>query len=226
MVLAAGDSSVPQHRDALEILCRTYWAPLYVYLRRRGYDRHQAEDYTQSFFASLLERQSLQQADPMRGRFRFFLLTCLKNFVADEWDHARARKRGGDRKVLSLDIEDAETRYSLEPVDNLSPEKLFEKFWAMTLLKRAMSRLRDEFIGADKQQLFDCIKAHITAEQGSIAYNTVATKLNMTEAAVRVSAHRIRQRYRELVRQEIAHTVTDTEQVDEEMSDLFAALTS
>ncbi|MHC4483240.1 MAG: RNA polymerase sigma factor [Planctomycetota bacterium] len=226
MVLAAGSPQSPHYREALETLCRTYWFPLYAYLRRRGYDKHQAEDYAQSFFAGLLERQSLQQADPMRGKFRSFLLTCLKNFLADEWDRAQAQKRGGDRKILSLDVDGAETRYSLEPVDDISPEKLFERFWATTVLKRAMNRLRDEFIAADKQQVFDHLKAYITAERGSVPYSTMAIKLNMTEAAVRVSVHRIRQRYRELVRQEVAHTVSGAEQVDEEIRDLFAALTN
>ncbi len=196
------------------------------YLRRRGNDRHQAEDYTQSFFANLLERQSLQKADPKRGKFRFFLLTCLKSFVADEWGRIHSQKRGGDRKVLSLDIDDAESRYSLEPVDDLSPERLFNRYWARTLLTRAMNRLRDEFVSANKEQLFDHLKTYITVEHDLVPHSTVAIKLNMTEVAVRVAVHRIRLRYRELVRLEIAHTVTDEEQVEEEIHDLFSALSS
>jgi len=226
VVLAAGSPESSRYREALETLCQIYWIPLYAYLRRRGYNRHQAEDHTQSFFANLLEKQSLQKADPKRGKFRFFLLTCLKNFVADEWGRTQAQKRTGDRKTLSLDIDDAESRYSLEPTDELSPERLFERFWAMTLLTRAMNRLRDEFITANKQQLFDHLKAHITAEHDSVPYSTVAVKLNMNEVAVRVAVHRIRLRYRELVREEIAHTVAGEEQVDEEIHDLFTALSS
>ena len=225
-MLAAGSPKSSRYREALETLCQIYWIPLYVYLRRRGYNRDQAEDYTQSFFANLLERKSLQKADPKRGKFRFFLLTCLKNFVADEWGRTQAQKRAGDRKILSLDIDDAENRYSLEPVDELSPESLFERFWAMTLLKRVMSRLRDEFVTVNKQQLFDHLKAYITAEHDLVPYSTVAAKLNMNEVAVRVAVHRIKLRYRELVRQEIAHTVTGEEQVDEEIHDLFTALSS
>jgi RNA polymerase sigma factor (sigma-70 family) len=226
LVLAAGSPQSTRYREALETLCQIYWVPLYVYLRRRGYDRHQAEDYTQSFFANLLERQGLQRADPKRGKFRFFLLTCLKNFVSDERGRAQAQKRGGHRKALSLDVDGAESRYGLEPVDELSPERLFEKFWAMTLLRRVMKRLRDEFVAANKEQLFDHLKAYITAEHDSVPYSTVAVKLDMKEVTVRVSVHRIRLRYRELVRQEIAHTVTGEEQVDEEIHDLFTALSS
>jgi RNA polymerase sigma-70 factor (ECF subfamily) len=224
VILAAGCPESPGYRQALQTLCQTYWFPLYAYLRRRGYDRHQSEDYTQAFFASLLERRGLEKVQPKHGKFRSFLLASLKNFLADEWDRAQAQKRGGDRKILSLNIEDAETWYSADPADHLSPEKLFEKSWALTVLKQAMAKLKAEFVAANKQQLFDHLKAYLTTETGSVPYRQVAAKLDMTEGAVKVAVHRLRQRYREIVRQHIAQTVSTPDEVDDEIQDLFAAL--
>ena len=224
VVLAAGNQSSPDYTRALSTLCRTYWYPLYAYLRRQGFDRHQAEDYTQSFFAGLLERHSIGKADPEQGKFRSFLLASLTHFLADEWDRSQAQKRGGERKVLSLDIEDGETRYTREPADNLSPEKLFKRYWALMVLRQAMVRLKTEFATANKQHLFDNLKIYLTAQLDSISYRDAAAKLDMTEGAVRVAVHRLRQRYGELVRQEIAQTVTSPDQVDEEIHELFAAL--
>jgi RNA polymerase sigma factor (sigma-70 family) len=224
VVLSAGNQLSPEYQQALATLCQIYWYPLYAYLRRWGCDRQQAEDYTQSFFASLIERQAVGEADPKRGKFRSFLLSSLKHFLADEWDRTQAQKRGGDIKILSLDIDDGETRYGCEPVDELTPEKLFERHWAQTVLKQAMTRLKAEYVTAGKQQLFDHLKTCLTAEQGSISYSNIAVKLDMTEGAVKVAVHRLRQRYGELVRQEIAQTVTTMEQIEEEIRDLFAAL--
>lgn len=224
IILAASDSASTQHESALATLCQTYWFPLYAYLRRRGYDSHQAEDYTQGFFAGILERKGLQKADPKYGKFRSFLLASLKNFLADEWDRDHAQKRGGDKKVLSLDFDAAASRYDQEPEYQMSPEKLFERSWALTILTRAMDRLKAESIVSDKQQLFDCLKIYLTAEKGAVPYKDVASKLNMTEGAVKVAVHRLRRRYRELVRDEIAQTVTAEAQIDEEIRDLFAAL--
>ena len=224
VILAAGNQSSPDYTRALSTLCETYWLPLYAYLRRRGYNRQQAEDYTQSFFASLLERQGVGKADPEKGKFRSFLLASLKHFLADEWDRAKAQKRGGGRKALSLDIEDGETRYSREPVDALSPEKLFERYWAQTILKLAMARLKAEYVNADNQQLFEHLKAYLTMEQGSMCYHSRAARLNMTEGAVKVAAYRLRQRYGELVRDQIAQTVTTTEQIEDEIRELYSAL--
>jgi RNA polymerase sigma factor (sigma-70 family) len=225
VILAAGDSASAQHGTALSKLCQTYWFPLYAYLRRRGYDSHQAEDYTQGFFAAILERKGLQKADPKYGKFRSFLLVSLKNFLADEWDRSHAQKRGGDKIVLSLDFDAAADRYDREPVQSLTPDKLFERAWALTVLNRAMDRLKAESKASDKQQLFDYLKIYLTAEKDDIPYQDVAVKLNMTEGAVKVAVHRLRRRYRELVRDEIAQTVTNEAQVDEEIRDLFAALT-
>jgi len=224
VILAASDSASAQHEPALSTLCQTYWFPLYAYLRRRGYDSHQAEDYTQGFFAGLLERKGLQRADPKYGKFRSFLLASLKNFLADEWDRASAQKRGGDKNVLSLDFDAASSHYDREPAHHLSPEKLFERSWALTVLTSAMDRLKAESAATGKQRLFDCLKVYLAAEKDAVPYRQVAAELNMTEGAVKVAVHRLRRRYRELVRDEIAQTVTSDAQIDEEIRDLFAAL--
>ena len=224
LIMAASDSASAQHEPALSTLCQTYWFPLYAYLRRRGYDSHEAEDYTQGFFTGILERKGLRKADPKYGKFRSFLLASLKNFLADEWDRSRAQKRGGDKKVLSLDFDAAASRYEREPEHDMSPEKLFERAWALTVLSRAMDRLKAESIVSDKRQLFDCLKIYLTAEKDAVPYKNVAGKLGMTEGAVKVAVHRLRRRYRELVRDEIAQTVSNEAKVDEEIRDLFDAL--
>jgi len=225
VVLQAGQPGAPGYQQALETLCRGYWFPLYAYLRRHGYDSHQAEDYTQAFFCKVLEKQVLRLADSKRGRFRSFLLATLKNFLADERDRARAQKRGGGRKLLSIDFNEAENQYALEPADRLSPEKLFDKSWALTVLERTMACLKAELAGKNKKELFDHLKIYLTAEKGSIPYRDTAAELNMTEAAVRTAVHRLRRHYRKSLRDEIAQTVTTEDQIDEEIDDLFAALT-
>jgi len=225
VVLQAGQPGAPGYQQALETLCRGYWFPLYAYLRRHGYDSHQAEDYTQAFFCKVLEKQVLRLADSKRGRFRSFLLATLKNFLADERDRARAQKRGGGRKLLSIDFNEAENQYALEPADRLSPEKLFDKSWALTVLERTMACLKTELAGKNKKELFDHLKIYLTAEKGSIPYRDTAAELNMTEAAVRTAVHRLRRHYRKSLRDEIAQTVTTEDQIDEEIDDLFAALT-
>jgi len=224
VVLAAGASASAGSREALERLCKTYWYPLYTYLRRRGCDMHQAEDCTQGFFAALLQRHALERASPEQGKFRSFLLSSLNHFLADQGDHAAAQKRGGGKKIVSLDVEDAETRYRLEPAHDLTPEKLFEKSWALTVLNNAMTRLKAEFAEAGRQNLFESLKPHLPAGRGPASYKDVAARLGMTEGAVKVAVHRLRDRYRQLVREEIAQTVSTPEQVDEEIRDLFASL--
>ena len=164
-------------------------------------------------------------ADSKRGRFRSFLLATLKNFLADERDRARAQKRGGGRKLLSIDFNQAENQYALEPADRLSPEKLFDKSWALTVLERTMAGLKTELAGKNKKELFDHLKIYLTAEKGSIPYRDTAAELNMTEAAVRTAVHRLRRHYRKSLRDEIAQTVATEDQIDEEIDDLFAALT-
>jgi len=224
VVLAAGRPESTDYRTALETLCQTYWFPLYVYLRRQGSNVHQAEDHTQAFLAFLLEKRALSKADPKRGRFRSFLLASLKNFLANERARAAALKRGGDRKVLSLDIDNAERRYALRPEDELSPEKLFARSWALTVLDRTMARLGAEATTPQKQKLFATLRAYLTADQNSVPSSQMAAELNMSEGAVRVATHRLRHRYRELLRDEIAQTVATEGQIDDEIRDLFAAL--
>jgi RNA polymerase sigma factor (sigma-70 family) len=226
VVLAAGAADPSRCRAALETLCRTYWFPLYAYLRRQGCDCHQAQDYTQGFFTSLLERRALQRADPAQGRFRSFLLASLKHFVADQRDHAQAQKRGGGKNALPLDLGDAETRYSLEPVDDVSPEKLFARSWALAVLKEAMTQLRTECVAAGKERLFEYLKTYLEAQETPPPYSEIASGLGLTEGAVRVAVHRLRQRYGELVRRQIAQTVAGPAEVEEELRELFAALTT
>ena len=224
VISAAGKSSSPQQKQALETLCQSYWFPLYAYLRRRGYDTHQAEDLTQAFFTQILEKKDLETADPKYGKFRSFLLVRLKYFLSDQRDRAQAKKRGGGRNVLSLSIQNAEGQYALEPAIQLSPELLFEKSWALTVLERTMGRLEAEMAEKNKQKLFDCLKVYLTTDKDDIPYLDMAEKLEMTEGSVRVAVHRLRRRYRKLLRDEIAQTVGDEDQIDEEMGCLFAAL--
>jgi RNA polymerase sigma-70 factor (ECF subfamily) len=224
VVLQAGQPKTPGYQQALETLCRSYWFPLYAYLRRQGYKNQQAEDYTQAFFCRILEKQMLSMADSKRGKFRSFLLGALKHFLSDEYDRGQAQKRGGGRKILSIDFKDAENQYSLEPAHRLSPEKLFDKSWALTVLARTMSRLKAELVSQNKQELFDHLKIYLTTEKGSIPYRDKAAELDMTEGNVRTAVHRLRRRYRKLLRDEISQTVTAEEQVDEEIDDLFNAL--
>lgn len=224
VVQAAGEPDSTRYRQALESLCQTYWFPLYVYLRRQGHDTDRAEDYVQAFFAALLEKRGLRLADPKRGRFRSFLLASLKHFLANERAAAGAKKRGGGKKILPLDIETAENQYALQQREEFSPEKLFERSWALTLLERTISRLRAESATEKKQKLFDCLQVYLTAKDSAISYRQAAEELNITEGAVKVAVHRLRKRYRELLRDEIAQTVTTEEQINEEIRDLFAVL--
>ena len=224
VVLAAKKSSSPQHKQALETLCQSYWFPLYAYLRRRGYGAQSAEDYVQGFFAHILEKHDLNSADPKYGKFRSFLLIRLKSFLSDERARAQAKKRGGGRKILSLGFQDAENQYALEPIDELSPEMLFEKSWALTVLERTMDRLEAELAAKNKKKLFDHLKVYLTTEKDVIPYENMAAELEMTEGSVRVAVHRLRRRYRELLRDEIAQTVAAEDQIDEEMGYLYAAL--
>ena len=224
VVLTAGQPESTGYRQALEALCETYWFPLYAYLRRHGNDTHQAEDYTQAFLAFLLDKHGLRVADPKRGRFRSFLLASLKNFLSNERARAAALKRGGDRKIFSLDIDNAERKYALKPREEMSPDKLFARSWALTVLERTMDRLGAEAARSKKPELFERLRAYLTADKSAIPYREMAGELNMSEGAIRVAAHRLRRRYRELLRDEIAQTVATEDQIDQEIRDLFAAL--
>ncbi len=224
-VVAAGQTADSSHaRAALEQLCQTYWYPLYAFVRRQGHAPHDAQDLTQEFFARLLERNALGAADRERGRFRSFLLATLKNFLHDEWDKLRAQKRGGGHHVVSLDAGDAESRYALEPVDTMTADRLYERRWAMLLLDRAVERLRAEHEAAGKLAQFETLKASLAGPRESQPYAEQAVKLGMSEGAVKVAVHRLRQRYREVIRAEIAETVSDAAEVEEELRHIIAAL--
>jgi RNA polymerase sigma factor (sigma-70 family) len=221
VVLSAKEPDTIRSGAALEALCQTYWQPLYAYVRRRGYAPADAEDLTQAFFAWLLERNWLGKADQQRGRFRSFLLTSISNFLANEWDKSRAQKRGGGN-VVSLQNSEAESGW--EPMDNFSPEQNFEWRWALTLLEQVMDRLAAEFEEDGKAELFETLKPCLLGERTAQPYATLASKLAMTEGSVKVAVHRLRQRYRQLLRDEIANTVVQPEEIEEEMRHLFAVL--
>jgi RNA polymerase sigma factor (sigma-70 family) len=223
VVLSAKDGDSPKFATALETLCRIYWHPLYTYVRRRGYSPADAEDLTQAFFAWLLERNWLERADQQRGRFRTFLLTSAGNFLSNEWDKARTQKRGSGR-IVSLQGNESETGYAHEPADHLTPEQSFEWHWALTLLDRVMNRLGAEFNQDGKTELFESLKPCLLGERTAQPYALLAVKLAMTEGSVKVSVHRLRQRYRQLLRDEIANTVAKPEEVEEELRYLFAVL--
>jgi RNA polymerase sigma factor (sigma-70 family) len=224
LVLAAGSPESTRYHEALEVLCRTYWYPLYAYLRRHGSDTHDAAEHTQAFFAKMLEKKSLAKLCPQGGKFRSFLLTALKRFVGDERERMHAQKRGGDRHVLSINIEDAESKYKLQPIDRLSPDKLFERSWALTVLNRVMNRLMTEMDGVEKRQLFDQARAHLCGTCDAIPYRELAVSLDMTEGAVKAAIHRMRNRYRDILYEEILQTVSSPAEVDEEIRGLFSAL--
>jgi DNA-directed RNA polymerase specialized sigma24 family protein len=224
LVLAAGSPESTRYHEALEVLCRTYWFPIYAYLRRQGHAIHQSEDHTQGFFTHMIEMRDLQGADPERGRFRSFLLSMLKHFVADQRIRSHAQKRGGGKKILSLDFADAETRYKLEPAHQLSPDKLFEKSWAFTVLSQTMAHLKAETSGTTKQKLFEQLKAHLGGQSHAVPYRELAAGLDMTEGAVKVALFRLRQRYRALLHEQIAQTVSTAEEIEDEIQALFTAL--
>jgi RNA polymerase sigma factor (sigma-70 family) len=223
VVLAAGRKSTPQGDMALEELCRIYWFPLYAYVRRQGHSKEDAEDLTQAFFARFLEKNYLEGLSSERGRFRAFLLAALKHFLANEWDRANRQKRGGGVAPLSLDWQDAETRYQIDPADHLSPDRLFDRAWAVALLERVITRLRDECATEGRADLFEHLKPFLTVGKSAIPYAQAAAELGLTEGAVRVAVHRLRRRYRDLLREEITQTLVEPAQVEEEMRALFAA---
>jgi RNA polymerase sigma-70 factor (ECF subfamily) len=223
VVLSAKDNDSFRSAEALETLCHTYWHPLYTFVKRRGYSPADAEDLTQEFFAWLLERNWLGRADQERGRFRSFLLTSICNFLANQWDKARTQKRGSGR-IVSLQSHEAETGFVLEPADSLTPEQSFEWRWALTLLDQVMNRLSAEFVRDGKTELFATLKPCLLGERTMQPYAILASKLAMTEGSVKVAVHRLRQRYRQLLRDEIANTVAKPEEVEDELRYLFAVL--
>jgi RNA polymerase sigma factor (sigma-70 family) len=224
LVISAGHNDTPQARNALEKLCRTYWFPIYAFVRRQGQAPPDAQDLTQEFFARLLEKNYLTSADPAKGRFRSFLLASLKHFLANEWDKASAQKRGGGQILIPIDVATAETSCGFEPADQLTAEKIFERRWALTLLEQVLHRLRAEYVSDDREKLFEQLKPTLTEASRTVAYAEIATRLGTTEGAVKVAVHRLRQRYREVLRAEIADTVASPEEVEDEIRNLFAAL--
>jgi RNA polymerase sigma-70 factor (ECF subfamily) len=224
VVLAAQQSDSSQAAAALEKLCRTYWYPLYAFLRREGRSPHDAQDLTQAFFAHLLARSFLDNVGPQKGKFRSFLLAALNHFLSDEWDKARAAKRGGGQTFISIDDHNAEEMYLLEPDASAPAEKIFEQRWALTLLAQALARLREEFAAAGKIREFDHLKVFLSTLTSDGAYDAVAAKLGLAVDAVAVKVHRLRQRYGELIRAEIAHTVASPADIEEELGHLFDAV--
>ena len=227
LVVAAGDPQRKDARSALVSLCENYWYPLYAYLRRRGYAADQAQDLTQEFFMRVLEGRYLDRADPEKGRFRSFILTSLKFFAADEQDRQRARKRGGGA-VVSFEFssgESGEERYQREPGHDETPDRIFERRWALAMLERVMERLRDEFVQHGRPENFERLKVFLLG-QSEAPYSDLAREMNTSEGALKVAIHRLRKRYRELFRQEIADTVADPAEVESELRYLAAVLTT
>ena len=224
IVLAAGRPADRDAQEALSQLCELYWYPLYAYVRRRVEDLDDAQDLTQGFFAHLLEKGAVAQADRTRGRFRAFLLTAVKNFLANQRQREQAQKRGGQRLMLSLDLDAGESKFQLEPAHELTPEKLFERRWVTTLLDRVLDRLRAELADAGKAEHFERLKEGLTGDSESTDYKQAATALGMTPAAAKQAAYRLRKRYRQLFREEVARTVADESEVDEEIGRLLELL--
>jgi len=219
-VLKAGRGA----EEALLRLCQLYWPPLYRFIRGRGHPVHEAQDLTQAFFAHVLEHHALATVGPAKGRFRSFLLVSLKHFLDNEWNKAHALKRGGKQVIVSWDNLSPHDRELLSPRDELTPEKAFNRSWALNLLERVMERLRVECVAAHKGDLFEKLRDCLTGQPGERPYQQIAAEVGMTEGAVKVTVHRLRRRFGELVREQIAQTVDDAAAVDDEIRDLFAAL--
>src|ERR1043166_3051920 len=225
-VLSAGHGGTDTAAEALEKLCSAYWYPLYVFIRRKGYEPHAAQDLTQGFFARLLEKNYLHGIDRAKGKFRSFLLAALEHYLANEWRRSQAEKRGGKVAFISLDDQSAEQKYLQIPGSEISAEKLFERQWATTLLEQVLARLRGEFVGAGKERLFEEIKIFLTGERRAISYAELASKLGTREAALKMAVSRMKQRYGELLRSEIAQIVSKPEEIEDELRALLAALTN
>jgi RNA polymerase sigma-70 factor (ECF subfamily) len=224
LVAAAGQRESPESAAALATLCRLYWYPLYAYARRRLPSAEDAQDLTQDFFAQLLEKEYLRQVDRQRGSFRSFLLTAFKHFLAKQRDRAHAQKRGGGRSHLPLDFQAGERRYQLEPTHATDAEALYERRWAMTLLEQTLAHLRDELTRAGKERLFEALKGTLTGEDAPRPYAELAEEMGLSTEAIKVTVHRLRRRYGELLRTEIAQTVSAPEEIEDELRNLFAAV--
>ncbi len=226
VVVTAGQGSSPEARQALAELCEDYWYPLYAYLRRRGFQPAESQDLTQGFLAHMLEKGTLQAAAQSRGRFRSFLLSSLNHYLSHQWRYDQTKKRGGACRTISLDLAEGERRYHLEPADPLTPEKIFERRWAMTLLGKAVDALRADYEKGGKLHIFDALKSFLGRGESSVPYHEIARQLDCTEGAVKVNVHRLRQRCRECLRREIAQTVASPDEINEELQHLFQAVQS
>ena len=222
VVLAARGRIGAEACEALEALCNAYWYPLYVYIRGRGHDPETARDLTQAFFADLLERDFLRPVDPAKGRFRAFLLASLKNFLGHQRERTQALKRGAGVPTLSLDGEDAERRFGREPVENLTPEQIFERRWGLTIMERAMERL--EAASSSRAGQFDRLRGYLTGAEPAVSYRQVAADLGLSEGAVKTAVHRLRQEYGRLLREEIAATIADPGELDDELRHLLTVI--
>ncbi len=223
MLSARGDSSTAA-RQALEGLCRVYWYPLYAFVRRQGNDAEDARDLTQAYFAELLEKGYLDDYDPSRGRFRVFLMASVKHFLSKEREKALAWKRGGRADVVSLDAQEVEGRYRFEPADHLTPEQIFERRWALTVLERTLARLRREQEDSDHGKAFARLEGFLTGQQAKVSYRDAAEELGLSEGAVKTTIHRLRQRFGQLLRSEIADTVASPAEVDDEVRHLLGVI--
>ncbi len=223
-VLAAGDSASPDSTQALEHLCATYWYPLYAYVRRRGYRSEDAQDLTQGFFAQLLRRNPFPQLRPAGAKFRSFLLTALNHYLVNEWHKDHAQKRGGDQARIPLDRAESETRYALEMAEVMTPDAAYERRWAEAVLAQVLNRLREEQASRGNRDLFEALGPCLTGAEDALPYAEVARRLDRTEGAMRSAAHRLRRRYGELLRLEVAHTVSGPGEVDEELRHLLSVL--
>ena len=226
MVRLASDRSRDEGREALAAFCRQYWYPVYAFIRRRGFSEEEAADLTQGFFTRLLEKETLQAADPERGRFRTFLLTSCRNFLANEHDRVTAVKRGGGVPSLSLDLENAEGRYASEPSHDLTAEKLFERRWALEMIARSIQQLRDEYGASGRAALFEALKPGLVGADAARPATSAAASLGMTEAALRKAAQRLRQRFGRILRDRIAETLHDPNDLEDEVRALFLTLGS
>lgn len=226
VVLAAGLEDTSVRLQALETLCRTYWYPLYCFARKYGSLPEDAQDLTQSFFAVFLEKNYVARADPERGRFRTFLLTSFKNFLTNEWKRARTTRRGGGAQCVSYDAQSAERRYVLDRVEPETPDKVFDKSWAVSTLQQAMARLRGEYVAAGKAALFESLKLRLWNEPAAASGAELAAHLNLSEAAAKMAISRLRRRFRDAIRHEVEQTVADPGEVEEEMRYLLAVLRS
>lgn len=224
LVLAAGRQPHARSEEALARLCEMYWYPVYGFIRRQGCRPEDGADLTQEFFTRVLEKHYFHDADPARGRFRAFLCASVRHFLSNERDRARAQKRGGHQPPISLNVETAEGAYQLEPQDDLTPEMLFDRRWALMLLERVLALLRNEHVSAGKGALFDHLKGYLTGDSDGTPYADVANALGMTDGAVKVAVHRLRRRFRDTLIQEIADTVSDPAEIDAEMAYLLKAV--